>query len=258
MNLMDYSLLIGVRREKFEVVEESLRKSTMSNSYVKESMSKKSQSCTFADSSVRASSDADKYSVIEKRNVDEENSNSQSLSSMGTGARFEGSTSNQSTNAQDLPESIQVDMFGRDPDGGMHAKLVEGPGTYYIGLIDVLQEWNYKKKLERIFKIYIRGENRDGLSAISPIKYANRFLQRAVLDVFDGLDESEKMLSRQISVNSVATNQVMLGLKNNLNGVGSDSLMQRPDSLSASIHSEATVGEEGIKYVRRIDSAREQ
>jgi hypothetical protein len=31
----------------------------------------------------------------------------------------------------------------------MNVEVVEAPGTYYIGLIDMLQEWNFNKKIER-------------------------------------------------------------------------------------------------------------
>ena len=34
-----------------------------------------------------------------------------------------------------------LDSLGRDADGSLHAAVVEGPGTFYMGIIDVLQEW---------------------------------------------------------------------------------------------------------------------
>mmetsp|Transcript_24984 Transcript_24984/g.36876 ORF Transcript_24984/g.36876 Transcript_24984/m.36876 type:complete len:952 (-) Transcript_24984:91-2946(-) len=80
-----------------------------------------------------------------------------------------------------------TDAFQRDSDGGMHAAVVEGPGTYYMGIIDVLQHWNWQKKLERFFKIYFKWEDGDGLSAIQPNLYGDRFMRRCVVEVFDGL-----------------------------------------------------------------------
>lgn len=79
-------------------------------------------------------------------------------------------------------------IFLQDTDGGMHAAVVEGPGTYYMGIIDVLQQWDYSKRLERFFKIYCRWQDGPGLSAINPKEYVDRFMHRAVADVFDGLD----------------------------------------------------------------------
>jgi len=70
----------------------------------------------------------------------------------------------------------------------MHAAVVEGQGTFYIGIIDILQEWNYDKWYERMFKKYVLRKDANGLSAMDPLNYRKRFYQRAVLDVFDGLD----------------------------------------------------------------------
>lgn len=58
-----------------------------------------------------------------------------------------------------MPLDSEVnDPFLRDSDGGMHATVVEGPGTYYMGIIDVLQHWNWEKKMERIMKIVFKWE----------------------------------------------------------------------------------------------------
>jgi len=53
------------------------------------------------------------------------------------------------------------------------------PG-YYMGLIDVLQEWNVGKRLERFAKVVFKGrwarDVRDGMSAVEPVTYRERFL----------------------------------------------------------------------------------
>lgn len=95
------------------------------------------------------------------------------------------------TSLQSCPETSTIDVFQRDADGGMHAAVVEGPGTYYMGIIDVLQEWNWEKKLERFFKIYFKWMDPDGLSAAPPQKYVDRFMKRCVVEVFDGLYVSD-------------------------------------------------------------------
>lgn len=78
-------------------------------------------------------------------------------------------------------------IFQKDEDGGMHAAVVEGPGTYYMAIIDILQEWNWSKKLERLVKIYLKWEDPDGLSAMNPQDYVERFMKRCVNEVFEGL-----------------------------------------------------------------------
>jgi hypothetical protein len=94
-----------------------------------------------------------------------------------------------------VDRNIPQDAFKRDLDGGMRARLVEGPGTYYIGIIDVLQEWNWTKKMERFLKMYFKRYDGDGLSAIEPNAYSERFWRGAVLDTFDGLEyDTEEIL----------------------------------------------------------------
>ena len=65
------------------------------------------------------------------------------------------------------------------------------PGTYYIGIIDVLQEWNLAKRLERFFKIYFKFVDPKGISAVPPTFYAQRFWKRCILDVFEGVENLE-------------------------------------------------------------------
>jgi len=63
--------------------------------------------------------------------------------------------------------------------GGAVARQVDVPG-YYMGLIDVLQEWNVGKRLERFAKVVFKGrwarDVRDGMSAVEPVTYRERFL----------------------------------------------------------------------------------
>ena len=58
------------------------------------------------------------------------------------------------------------------------ARVIEGPGIYYLGIIDVLQEWNTMKKLERMAKVYLRCKNQDGISCVEPNYYRKRFLRK--------------------------------------------------------------------------------
>jgi len=66
--------------------------------------------------------------------------------------------------------------FFRADSGGLTAYVVRGPGTYYFGLIDILQGWTMKKKLERFAKTRLQGKDPDGISALEPDRYRVRFL----------------------------------------------------------------------------------
>ena len=55
-----------------------------------------------------------------------------------------------------------------------------GPEAYYMGIIDFLQEWNINKRLERFFKINFRGADPEGLSAIQPDIYRERYVYTSI------------------------------------------------------------------------------
>lgn len=58
------------------------------------------------------------------------------------------------------------------------ANTVVGPAYYHLGLIDILQTWTLKKRMERVLKIAFKGVDGDGLSAIQPTLYKKRFQQK--------------------------------------------------------------------------------
>lgn len=165
---MDYSLLIGVRRERFKVMGHN--------------------------DSLDGVDRASHVSVLR----DTELSVAPSFDAHGSMIHRPTSNSVISRTVSGLAHSVEPvnqDAFKRDAHGGMRARLVEGPGTYYIGIIDVLQEWNWNKKIERFLKMYVKRYDGDGISAIEPASYSERFWRGAVLDTFDGLEyDTEEIL----------------------------------------------------------------
>jgi hypothetical protein len=82
------------------------------------------------------------------------------------------------------------EQFEPEEDGGLHTRFVEGPAKYYIGIIDVLQEWTLSKQLERAVKVFLYRYDPNGISAMNPIDYSKRFLRKCVLDTFEGLEDA--------------------------------------------------------------------
>jgi hypothetical protein len=68
--------------------------------------------------------------------------------------------------------------------GGLQAQVVEGPGIYFMGLIDVLQRYTCQKRLERFIKTRIMCRSTKGISAVPPAPYARRFERRVVDQLF--------------------------------------------------------------------------
>lgn len=166
-NLMDYSLLIGVKRKTFIVhSRHNSRSSTVSGNG-----SVASQQQDSVARSMSSLSENNRVSFVNTR---------PSLVNAGGGG------------VSPSPSPLHIMTAEGLEDHNNHVYLaaaVEGAGQFYFGLIDILQEWNWKKWQERTFKVNILQKDGTGLSAIEPVAYRKRFMQRAVLDVLSGVDE---------------------------------------------------------------------
>jgi hypothetical protein len=85
--------------------------------------------------------------------------------------------------------SCHVVPFHREYRGGLRATVIEGPGVYYLGLIDVLQRYTWGKWLERQFKVRLLCKSGNGVSSIDPDSYAQRFRSRVIGQLVDGWTE---------------------------------------------------------------------
>lgn len=100
-----------------------------------------------------------------------------------------------------------IGVFHRD-DGGMAALLVEGPGLYFAGIIDVLQEYNIWKRTERWFKSFVRCLDQNGISVMPPDGYASRFLERVAYEVIvvddDGMEAGKEAIETALPIRTGA------------------------------------------------------
>lgn len=60
------------------------------------------------------------------------------------------------------------------------ARQIEGPGLFYIGIIDYLQKYTFAKKIERFYKRFIRCYDKQGISDVPPQYYRDRFVERVI------------------------------------------------------------------------------
>ncbi|TMW61649.1 hypothetical protein Poli38472_010712 [Pythium oligandrum] len=82
-----------------------------------------------------------------------------------------------------MPKSLQQAMRG-----GMTVDEVHGPGIYFMGLIDILQQWNLRKRAEHFIRVYILMQDRCGISVVNPRQYADRFQERVLKEfIYDGM-----------------------------------------------------------------------
>ncbi|KAJ0406266.1 hypothetical protein P43SY_007054 [Pythium insidiosum] len=74
------------------------------------------------------------------------------------------------------------DRWGRMASCGAHLEPLPEQGDfpeelYFVGIIDILQEWNWEKQLEKMGKMLI-GKTAQGISAMAPDAYCQRFKAR--------------------------------------------------------------------------------
>lgn len=66
------------------------------------------------------------------------------------------------------------------PDGCNRDSMVNvgnPPVTYFFGVVDILQEYSLRKKLEHVWKTRVLRQDRHGLSAVNETEYGERFLK---------------------------------------------------------------------------------
>lgn len=63
------------------------------------------------------------------------------------------------------------DKIKQSYKGIRSSERIVGPGFYYIGIVDILQTWTFRKKIERFFKTKFLRKDPDGISVIEPSLY---------------------------------------------------------------------------------------
>eukprot|EP00599_Poterioochromonas_sp_BG-1_P003773 CAMPEP_0173153928 /NCGR_PEP_ID=MMETSP1105-20130129/13163_1 /TAXON_ID=2985 /ORGANISM="Ochromonas sp., Strain BG-1" /LENGTH=797 /DNA_ID=CAMNT_0014069979 /DNA_START=811 /DNA_END=3207 /DNA_ORIENTATION=+ len=182
LGIMDYSLLVGVHNTEYEV---------------------KDDKDSFTPRLTRAATRADILGKVRRESLIQPNSPSEDIaeatsSSMSPLTVKIGGEEKKSTEIEfgkvspkettrDSADTVELSEIPEN-DIVLAQKLevfkVVGPDSYFIGIIDFQQKWNFSKKMERFFKINFRGADPQGLSAIEPEQYKERFL-RKIEDILD-------------------------------------------------------------------------
>lgn len=84
------------------------------------------------------------------------------------------------TEASDDPETALLEETDEFISPGYPARAVVAPSAYYLGVIDILQTWSWSKRLEQLFKVYILQQPAEGLSCIPPEEYKKRYQKKMV------------------------------------------------------------------------------
>lgn len=150
MNIMDYSLLLAISREPAAFPQPLIPSGPAS---------RKSHSTT---------SDL----------IPEESSRKSSSGSLA-GDKISPLLSPPTVNPEDIAEFAAANTdapFFRTHEGGLREDVKGSYAVFYIGIIDLLQAYDFSKKLERFYKKYARCQNSDLVSVLPPDDYAERYL----------------------------------------------------------------------------------
>ncbi|KAE8909704.1 hypothetical protein PF005_g14409 [Phytophthora fragariae] len=172
INCIDYSLLVGIHHRSFNVSHYSSADSFEAPAFVRH------DSCCSVGSQLRGTNRSGRSSS----NGSSSDSYSFSTNSSFVRHRSSSGGNQPSRGACYCPSNGRksVHPFAR---GGMSVDEVHGPGLYYLGLIDILQQWNFRKRVEHFVRVYLLFQDRHGISVVNPRQYAERFQQRVIKEL---------------------------------------------------------------------------
>jgi hypothetical protein len=75
-------------------------------------------------------------------------------------------------------------------------------------LVLIIRNWD--KKIERFLKTVFKLQDGNGISAIQPTIYQQRFCKRAVMDVFDGIDDGTTKISTKNRISKATPRPISL------------------------------------------------
>jgi 1-phosphatidylinositol-4-phosphate 5-kinase len=155
-NIMDYSLLVGVHNSKFDVRKTTAFRQSIYHSEGAGVLQSEPKS-EFGGASL-LESDSFRMTKAQKNDV-------------MSGDPSPDRTSRSRSNTKNLESALH---------NGFAVTKVEGPSIYFMGVIDILQDYNWHKRLETWFKVNIKGSDPYGLSCVHPVDYKDRFIERVV------------------------------------------------------------------------------
>ncbi|KAG1707177.1 hypothetical protein DVH05_026373 [Phytophthora capsici] len=186
INCIDYSLLVGIHHRSFNVSHYSSADSFNSPAYVQR------DSCCSGSSSSSAGS----HFRPSNRSARSSSNDSDNSCGLSTNSSFIRNRSSSNGNPRRFDSSTGRKIVHPFAHGGMSVDEVHGPGLYYLGLIDILQQWNFRKRVEHFVRVYLLMQDSHGISVVNPRQYAERFQQRVIRElIFDaaGLPSRDRM-----------------------------------------------------------------
>lgn len=166
MGLMDYSLLVGVKHACYDV--DMFKPKTF-----QENSSNGNNRTILEEIESSAAPFTNRNSQTPALKRDSINSSSDRGSNSG---------SHQTANFQALSSAANITALQQQ--AAYPARAVIAPKEYYFGVIDILQTWSLSKKFERFVKVYLFGQDPNGVSCVPPEEFKERY-QRKITRVIE-------------------------------------------------------------------------
>lgn len=218
MQIMDYSLLVGVRRKRYPLgsvtpviqfchEEQDTSKKLESSSKdgpLKSRKISKALSQYVKDQTLNFTSERSDVVVspMPSEAIADDNLINETESPTHSQAQRLGENEDKVANSN-ITSKIANDYKNQN---GLSAYVIEGPSTFYLGIIDIFQTWNLSKKVENCAKRTFQCTGM-GISSVDPEFYQERFVNYCCEKVIESLDG-------HVEVQSQATDsQVLLDTK---------------------------------------------
>ncbi|ETI47555.1 hypothetical protein F442_08178 [Phytophthora nicotianae P10297] len=218
INCIDYSLLVGIHHRSFNVSHYS-----SADSFDLPKLVRHDSSCSMS-SQFRISTRSGRSNSSDS-SIFSNSSFIRNRSSSG-GSQF-------SRNCYCSSSSNNIKKsFHPFAHGGMSVDEVHGPGLYYLGLIDILQQWNLRKRVEHFVRVYLLMQDRHGISVVNPRQYADRFQQRVIKELIydaaalpsrdhhDSVSFTQLQIQNQRNAQLVESNRTLSTMLASLDGSG--------------------------------------
>ncbi len=91
-----------------------------------------------------------------------------------------------------------------------HAAAAHHSQRYFMGIIDILQQWDGSKKRETFFKTFCLGKDPEGLSSMEPVHYQQRFVEKMGSHISEEAPDTPGRRHRSASLMSHSMRHLMV------------------------------------------------
>ncbi|KAL4174915.1 hypothetical protein KRP22_006844 [Phytophthora ramorum] len=258
INCIDYSLLVGIHHRSFNVSHYSSADSFDSAAFVHHD-----SCCSLSSggSQFRVSNRSGRSNSSESYRFSTNSIFVRNRSSSGGNQNNRGCYCSSGTNAS----KKSLHQFAHR---GMSVDEVHGPGLYYLGLIDILQQWNFRKRVEHFVRVYLLMQDRHGVSVVNPRQYADRFQQRVITELIydaaamptrdhqDSVSFTQLQIQNQRNAQLVESNRTLSTLLASMDGSAASQPSMRVEPLSNATLEESTVLKPMATVLQRVKDKR--